>query len=812
MKKQATTPIFPLALLLAMFSCSDPVEEIETEDAEQSTNTDWDVYIPRDTEVTEADVEADASSPQKAGYREPCERKEDCQSGQCIDDGSGAHSICTKNCDSVDDCGDGFTCTIMGNAGPDRTLRCMPEQILCTPCSQDDDCGHEYDLCVPVGPDTYCARDCTYSNCPKEFTCTDIDRDGVNYRQCLPDSMNCTDCTGTCLNLGVCAERGKESCNHGVWNCGYPETYEEGEEQSCDYLDNNCDGFTDENFDLQTDPLNCGRCGKKCQYNNAVGQCDEGLCSIKRCAYGWVDLNENPADGCEYECTWQNDFDYPDLDNQDANCDGLDGDITRAVFVDGRNGSDSTGDGSREKPYQTINTGILAASGRGHDVYISYGVYREEIDLIQGVSLFGGYDADQNFKRTPTAETKVITNKGLRAIGIDADHPTEIQRLVIEGIDQTTASQNSYALYVKNAPGLIVRDCTISSKNGGTGLDGTNGGSGSNGGAGERGNAANDASHVGAGCDKATGGNGGYSYCSDGNRSGGKGGDGGKDEDDGSRGANGTPYESGVNDGGSGGANANCKSTGNGSTGKNGKNGTNGNDGAGGSGSGRMISEQWVGDAGGNGSNGISGSGGGGGGGGGGQSNSGFGIFQCDIGCAGGGGGGGGGGCGGTAATGGQAGGASIAVLLINSDATFINNTIKSGLGGQGGRGGTGGSGGAGGQAGSGGDSNGSGDNYLGGGGRGGTGGKGGRGGHGGGGSGGASIGIYAYNSNPQFSEEGGHNTNSITYKDGGPGGSSSGKGGTEGIACEICRSFSEGEAPSCENCKPTDNKGSNQK
>jgi len=44
--------------------------------------------------------------------------------------------------------------------------------------------------------------------------------------------------------------------------------------ETCNEVDDDCDGSTDEGFDLQTDPLNCGTCGTQC---NVVQQCS-GTC------------------------------------------------------------------------------------------------------------------------------------------------------------------------------------------------------------------------------------------------------------------------------------------------------------------------------------------------------------------------------------------------------------------------------------------------------------------------------------------------------------------------------------------------------
>lgn len=60
------------------------------------------------------------------------------------------------------------------------------------------------------------------------------------------------------------------------------------------------------------------------------------------------------------------------------------------LFVDA-SASSSGADGTQEHPYTTINDAIDVSIGQ--DVYVAAGTYNENIEMAEGVSLFGGYEA-----------------------------------------------------------------------------------------------------------------------------------------------------------------------------------------------------------------------------------------------------------------------------------------------------------------------------------------------------------------------------------------------------------------------------------
>jgi hypothetical protein len=89
----------------------------------------------------------------------------------------------------------------------------------------------------------------------------------------------------------------------------------------CDGADNNCNGQIDEGFDLQNDPVNCGRCGNLCSFAHASARCQKGQCGFV-CLAGYVDLDGNPENGCEEACTPSNNG-IEICDGKDNDCNGL---------------------------------------------------------------------------------------------------------------------------------------------------------------------------------------------------------------------------------------------------------------------------------------------------------------------------------------------------------------------------------------------------------------------------------------------------------------------------------------------------------
>ncbi len=417
--------------------------------------------------------------------------------------------------------------------------------------------------------------------------------------------------------------------------------------------------------------------------------------------------------------------DLPDLAFADTNCDGIDGDLSKAVFVSPL-GNDGASGLLPAAPMRTVTAALDAAQVSGRTaVLVAGGSYEEGTGIVlrAGIGVYGGYEGAQWSRSLVNATVIHGSPQGAIASGVAG---VALQLLTLSG---TTAGGSAYGLRAAGSQVSLVA-VTLEAGAGSPGADGVgyvqpaaSGTVGQTGAAGFE-----DDSYIYCAGDQtdpplftAPGTN-----AQDSTANGGQGGRGAITNGANAAGSSGQPSPGGAL-GGPGVSGMAGSDGGDGSPGGNGAAGAAGSSGYGAGGYAPVT--------GGTGGAGVRGQGGGGGAGGGSTHSTG----TCND-WGGGGGGGGAGGAGGAAGNGGGGGGGSFALYAWGSTVTIAGSTLTTGAAGAGGAGSlgqTGGGGAAGGPGGAGYD-----EGKAGGGG--GDGAKGGNGGIGGGGSGGPSIGIVS--------------------------------------------------------------------
>ena len=272
--------------------------------------------------------------PGQGCFLDKCDENSDCLSGWCVEHMGDA--VCTQVCQ--EECPSGWSCKLLGGGGPDPVYACVSSvSNLCKPCASSADCkspGAQDDVCVDYETEgSFCGGSCTTSeDCPWGFSClTTITVDGIGALQCVADAGVCP-CSGKSVKLGLwtpCGTAtefgtcdGKRICTEeGLTECEAPEAVAE----SCNGLDDDCDGNVDEPDAEGGDLINLCNDDNPCTVDTCLGPggCQQESLEAGECIDG---DSCTIGDHCqEGECVGTP-IDCDDSDPcTDDSCDGLGG-------------------------------------------------------------------------------------------------------------------------------------------------------------------------------------------------------------------------------------------------------------------------------------------------------------------------------------------------------------------------------------------------------------------------------------------------------------------------------------------------------
>jgi len=137
--------------------------------------------------------------------------------------------------------------------------------------------------------------------------------DGGTWGACMgavePDTESCSgvddDCNGFVDDVaglgGECDTDDDGACRVGALTCtesGLECVSPDPTEETCNLVDDDCDGVVDNGFDLMNDPMNCGTCGNTCE----GGSCCNGTCVDTASNEAHCGECNTPCEGADAEC------------------------------------------------------------------------------------------------------------------------------------------------------------------------------------------------------------------------------------------------------------------------------------------------------------------------------------------------------------------------------------------------------------------------------------------------------------------------------------------------------------------------------
>lgn len=171
-------------------------------------------------------------------------------------------------------------------------------------------------------------------------------------------------------------------------------------------------------------------------------------------------------------CIATSDDDAPDPNGEDLNCDGIDGTVSRSVFVS-PDGLDSAV-GTLDDPVRTIGKAVTlaqASGGKRTDVLICAATYPENVLVTgTGVGLHGGYDCS-TWKRT-ASKPLVAPTSGVPLRIAAVTEPMSVSRLSFKAPDATGFGESSHGVQIINSQRVRIEQSIIVAGRGGLGAAG----------------------------------------------------------------------------------------------------------------------------------------------------------------------------------------------------------------------------------------------------------------------------------------------------------------------------------------------------
>ncbi len=215
-------------------------------------------------------------------------------------------------CAGDDQCPQGQSCAPDGRCrsgatdGPPGIDACVPVDETCN--GINDDCDALIDEGFATGdpcdgPDAdLCADDYTICDAESNIVCGNTSGDD-NPEACNLADDDCDGATDEGFDIGgPCDGPDGDACLEGTLSCDASgemcSDITDSTDELCGGGDEDCDGTVDEGFDLSTDVANCGSCGRTCTNSLGSTSCTGGTC-VPICDAGAADCDNNPDNGCE---------------------------------------------------------------------------------------------------------------------------------------------------------------------------------------------------------------------------------------------------------------------------------------------------------------------------------------------------------------------------------------------------------------------------------------------------------------------------------------------------------------------------------